>query len=463
MKHAFIILAYNEMELLKKLISHLVEIPCAIYLNIDGKLNVSDNTLRWLQACPSIKSIHRRKVNWGGFSILKAEMDLLSLALKDSSAGYFHFLSGQDYPIRPMGMFLKYFEEKAPQSYLDFKQAPYWAICERLLYYMPHDIISARVPKGKTMVKQVKKIQRRFHMERSLLHIPQMVYLGSQWCSLTKEAGKFIVEYTRQHPEFYNRLRHTFAPEEMYFPTILANYFKKEKVNSSNNLRFIRWADENGNTPANLGPEHLKFLGGNDLFFARKVTTAVSLPLISAIDNYLVNHYTTYKRYFEYDKNVAESIVGILRDLQVSSILAIGDRLLYLDAMLGSKFLANGLVFSNIDLNMAKLLNIDKFCQLTSWSEQLSMEPEERYDCLLMVNFFSQTKHDLSKVLSYMKELVAKYVLVVEDNQSGMSCIDFGIALERAGFSTNSVLNQILTAKIPHIGDSIKVFLLIKE
>lgn len=100
-----------------------------------------------------------------------------------------------------------------------------------------------------------------------------------------------LLRYTKEHPGFLKRLNHTFASEEIYIHTVLLNYYDEDKICSENNLRFIRWREENGNRPANLGEEHFKFMLDKNHFFARKMVSPISTKLMEYIDYYLLEHF----------------------------------------------------------------------------------------------------------------------------------------------------------------------------
>lgn len=462
MRHAFIILSYNELALLKRLVCRLTEAPCDIYLNIDGKLALSGEDLEFFKKKASIRYIGTDKIHWGGRSVLSLEMKLLSIAINDGRTDYFHLVSGQDYPVKPVAHFLQYFENKELASYIDCRQATHKEVCDRLLCFTPYDWFDARSSRGKKIMDFLKKYQGKLHLERSLASAPKHLMLGSQWCSLTKAACCFILEFTRRHPQFYRRLNHTFAPEELYFPTILVNYFKEEKVICRNNLRFIRWSMENGNSPANLAKEHFKFLADGHLYFARKMTSEFSPQLIELVDHYLIDNFEEYGRYFAYDGKMTGEIVAFFRDLEVSSVLVVGDSMLYVDAFLGSGFLVNGLVESDLALEMARLFGISDYCQKVVFSEPMEMEEEDRFDVLLLVNRFDKEgRSEFLRILKNLMGLTCKYILLVETEGTDLS--DMPSMLRDTSFYTDAVLNKLLNQKIKKQTGSSSVCLLIKQ
>lgn len=415
MRHAFIILAHNEWEILKKLLAYLNHEECDLYLNIDCNADMLSEIESWLINNSNIKYCGHDRLHWGGYSILKTEIKMLNLAINSSDADYFHIISGQDYPIKPYSYFLKFFEDHPYQSYFDCRIATFREIDRRLLYYLPYDYYQVRNPKRFRFTSLLRGFQMRHQIKRPTSFFPDSIYLGSQWCSMTKDACAFLVSYTKQHPGFFKRMNHTFAAEEIYIHTILLNYYDKEKICVDNNLRFIRWRNENGNRPANLGEEHFKFMLNKNHLFARKMLAPISIKLMQNIDNYLVGLYHAYDSCFDYDYKIAEYLVKVINALKISSVLVVGDNLVYLDAFLGMNILANGICNNTKAYQIAQTMNIAEYCQVVDWTKNMAMEDEDRYDSLLFVNQLSRNE-DIVGCLENLSELTSLYMVFVEEN-----------------------------------------------
>ena len=72
-----------------------------------------------------------------------SEMHLLRMAVQRSDADYFHLISGQDYPTRPLDYFLEFFNRNAGKEYIGYLHLPHpnWEdnTFRRLQYYYPYD------------------------------------------------------------------------------------------------------------------------------------------------------------------------------------------------------------------------------------------------------------------------------------------------------------------------------------
>ncbi len=285
MKHAIIILAHKDIPLLCKIIQYF-DRECDIFVHIDKKAKIIDTDLKKISELKNIKKISRKySIHWGGFSILKAELYLLNLVLRTSDANYIHLISGQDYPVKPLHEFLDFFQNANEKNYLSVQKMSFKEVTNRLLYFQPYDWVE-RNTHGRNFIKKIVRFQKKMKLQRGACDLFATMYHGSQWFSITRATTNFILNYTKEHPTFYKRMKFTFAPEECYINTLLMHFKSNECVDS--NFRYIRWMYENGNNPANLTINHLGEIIESGAFFARKMEHPYCDILISAIDKYLL-------------------------------------------------------------------------------------------------------------------------------------------------------------------------------
>jgi hypothetical protein len=101
------------------------------------------------------------------------------------------------------------------------------------------------------------------------------LYGGSNWWSLSRSCLEYALNYSKENPEFKKALKYTFAPEEIFFQTILMQSpFKNDLVND--NLVYIDWEFRNGNRPAHLDISDLEKLNNSHKLFVRKIISPVS-------------------------------------------------------------------------------------------------------------------------------------------------------------------------------------------
>ena len=98
MKNAFLILAHNEFEVLRRLVEALDDSRNDIYIHFDRKVDTIPDLNTEYAGLTILK--HRVSVNWGAPSMLEAEYALFETAVARGSYQYYHLLSGVDLPIK---------------------------------------------------------------------------------------------------------------------------------------------------------------------------------------------------------------------------------------------------------------------------------------------------------------------------------------------------------------------------
>lgn len=360
MKHAIMIMAHKNLYQLCRLIEYF-RMSCDIFVHLDKKSTWSQEDVDRLYAYSQVKMVSiEYEVNWGGTSVLESEMALLQSAYANGIYDYFHLLSGQDYPVKPLSTFLDFFEKNKGNEYIQYVSIPNlrWekGSYRRFQYFYPYDWAQEKADPREWVREQVEK-QIKKGLKRPIPDEFDMLYGSSQWFSVTRDAVGILLQYTIDNPAFYNRLWMTFAPEECYVATVLLNRINMQRIVRSN-CRFIRWKYENGNRPANLGVEHFCYLLEEDILFARKMETSCSLPLLELIDKYLIYdrkvklsksgawHYDGYLAY-EYDRGFCEYVARFCAELSVVTAVDMGCGCGYYV----SKWRERGIPFAGYDAN----------------------------------------------------------------------------------------------------------------
>ncbi len=203
MKHAILILAHKNVEQLCRLVKYF-DCHFEVYIHIDKKQPIGIYEENILRAYPQVKLVSRDyDVNWGGTSVLESEMYLLRMAVDLGDADYFHLISGQDYPIRPLDHFLKFFEENAGKEFISYLHLPHpqWEdnTFRWLQYYYPYDYASGQENPRQWVREQV-RIQREKGCERPIPDVFEHLYGSSQGFSITREAVTSLIAYTDNSP-----------------------------------------------------------------------------------------------------------------------------------------------------------------------------------------------------------------------------------------------------------------------
>ena len=99
-KHAYLIMAHNEFDMLRRLLKELDDPRNDIYLHIDKKAKGFDfNILRNSVKHSQLILIPGMNIYWGTISQVKCELRLMQAAAK-GQYHYYHLLSGSDFPLK---------------------------------------------------------------------------------------------------------------------------------------------------------------------------------------------------------------------------------------------------------------------------------------------------------------------------------------------------------------------------
>ena len=288
MKHAILLLWHKDIEQLKNLIK-LFDEDFKFYIHIDKKSIITKEEIGRLKNNQQIAEVYQKyRINWGGFNILKAELLLLQEIVRDNSIGYIHFMSGQDYPIKKLDGIKSFFSKNNGKEFMEYIKLPVkkWehGTYDRFVYYRLNDWFDYNTHKGYRIIEKFIAIQKRIGYKRRIPDQFEHLYGGSNWMSITYECAKHITENKRKYRRFYNRLKYTFAADEVYFHTVILNSIFANKV-EKNNQRCILW-DGKG-SPIILNETHWWEIITSNRLFARKLDNKVSAKLIEYINRYL--------------------------------------------------------------------------------------------------------------------------------------------------------------------------------
>lgn len=274
MKQALLITAYKDFDQLENLCARFNG-KFNLYIHIDKKTIFTKSCRERLSVLANVRYIGQDYViNWGGVNHLKSYLKLLELALKDEENGFFHLITGQDYPIQTFAQFENIAEDAVVnnKNYLNVFNLPsaYWEHggIDRVERYNFYDLIDAK--KYHKWIKRIHKIQLILGVKRSLKDLPEKLFGGSTYWSLNRACVRYVMDYTRDNVNFLHRFKYTFCAEEIYFQTIIMNSkFASTVIND--NLRYIDWKSGRGGYPAFLDESDYDLLVNSGKLFARKI------------------------------------------------------------------------------------------------------------------------------------------------------------------------------------------------
>ena len=271
MKHAYLILAHNEPELLSLLVERLDDVRNDIYIHFDRKLSV----------LPDIKTLHaglyilkdRVDVRWADVSMLEAEYKLFN-AVVDSGSQYshHHLISGVDLPLKNQDYIHSFFVQHQGKEFVGLHQRPMNSHADRALHYWHPFTRSFR---GSGCVFAIKRILRYLVIQTQVLlgirrntTIP--FHKGGQWVSITRELIDYLLE---QEDRAFTIFSRTFGADEYFVPTLIWDTPFMERLfdatdESRGAMRYIGWRADG--QLIDFTPQDLPALQQTEYLFARK-------------------------------------------------------------------------------------------------------------------------------------------------------------------------------------------------
>ena len=268
MKHAYLIMAHDNFELLNKLLLMLDYPGNDIYLHVDKK--ATDFKLNDLPKLSESKLelIDRIDTNWGGYSLVQCELNLLKSSVK-GNYDYYHLLSGVDLPIKNQRQIHDFFEKNKGYEFVGFvdhwdkdiiiKKIPFIEVGRK------RDLISCikhRINKMSILFQRMLNKKPKFDFE---------LFKGSQWFSTTNDFAKFVLDSEFLIKKNFSNIQ---ASDEMVIQTILANSKFKDNIylgtNANEYESSMRNIDWNRGTPYTYKDNDFEELVQSNKLFARK-------------------------------------------------------------------------------------------------------------------------------------------------------------------------------------------------
>lgn len=241
-RHAYLIIAHNEPELLRLLVSSIDDIRNDIYVHLDKKADFNGCELKTKHSNLIVLPEHI-DARWGDYSLVKAELALFKKAHGNERYAYYHLLSGVDLPIKSQDYIHDFCDVHQGMEFVGIAQN----VSQRELdWRAQHWFLFARDFKSNNFIKRICRAL--FARIQSLIgykRIDLQVKKGSQWCSITDSLVTYILE---NEVLIYKWFNHTYCPDELFIQTLCWNSaFKNNLYSISNEFdgckRYIKWVD----------------------------------------------------------------------------------------------------------------------------------------------------------------------------------------------------------------------------
>lgn len=265
-RHAYLILAHNEPEILKILVEMIDDERNDIYIHIDKKSDI--NQFLPINVHHSNLTLTERiKVNWGGWSMVEATLLLLSTARKKGGYGYYHLLSGVDLPLKTQAYIHSKLDASPTLEYFDFSFSEHnkeaLINCTEWRYILReyvHDSLVIR----RTLCSFARKCYLQFQKILNLKKNYNVELVkASNWFSVTEACCDYILSKASW---LEDNFKYSCGPDEIAIPTLVFNSPFHSNV-SKDTIRKIDW---NRGEPYTWCKEDINELLSSTSLFARK-------------------------------------------------------------------------------------------------------------------------------------------------------------------------------------------------
>lgn len=282
MKHAYLIMAHNDFDILKKLIQLLDDENNDFYIHIDKKVkNFNFEAFVNIVKKSKIYFIDRTNISWGGDSQIFCELKLLKCAI-ESKYDYYHLLSGVDLPLKSKKEINDYFCSNNGKEFIRFdsKAASTNEHIERIKYFYFYQNEIGRSKNIftiflKILQKLLIKIQKILKINR--ISESSIIWSkGPNWFDITHS----FAEYLLSQKEFIEKhFKNTYCADEVLLQTIVLNSSFSNNI-CTDRIRYVDW---NRGKPYTFTINEFDELINSGSLFARKFSSTIDKKIIEEI------------------------------------------------------------------------------------------------------------------------------------------------------------------------------------
>ncbi len=269
-RHAYLIMAHNEPQLLDALLKALDNERNDIYLHIDAKAGFDCASYQ-----PVFSKVHyiqnRIDGRWGDFSLVEIEFALIRAAVQLGQYSHFHLLSGVDLPVKSQVFIHDYCNAHPQTLFIGYAQN---VTNSELAWRSQHRFLYSRSFKsGSTIKKITRALIARIQSLFKYTRYPLTVKKGSQWWSITSDFAKYLLDNEQQIRHYFQG---TYCPDEMVIQTLCWNSPFRHKICSVTDefhgcKRYIPW--HNGSLMP-FTDHDFTLMQHPDFWFARKFSSS---------------------------------------------------------------------------------------------------------------------------------------------------------------------------------------------
>lgn len=281
-KHAYLIIAHNQPELLKILLKTLDYSENDIYVHLDKKMgNICLEQFYEVVKYSGLFFLSNRlDVRWGDFSQIECELQLLEASIPQKYQ-YYHLMSGVDLPLKTQKEIHSFFDKHAGTEFVHF-DAPQ---IDPLSYTRVSKYIFIQKRRKNWIEKIIYKIMMivQFRVDRG--KGTKLVYQkGANWFSITNALAEYVVS---NRSLIEKQFKYTLCADEVFLQTLIAssdfiNFVSKN--NFSDNYETIQYCiDWKRGNPYEFRTNDFNNLMDSNMLYARKFNWNIDSEIVLRI------------------------------------------------------------------------------------------------------------------------------------------------------------------------------------
>ena len=291
-KHAFLVMAHNNFNVLKSFISQIDAENHDIYIHINKRVKTFPRDE--LIACATkskITFVERKVVKYCDYTMMDAVKSLMKTATQ-TYHDYYHMVSGADMMLKTNNEFDNFFEENFGKEFVAFASE----FSEDFVLYRNYFIALHRTKYHYVNVAFIKirrfliNLQKKFGLKVKPIHGYE-TKKGFDWYSLTHNAVNYLLEI---EPVFKKTFYRAFCPTEFFAQTLLWNskfknnlYQLDSKDQCAQCARYIDW--ERGR-PYTFRECDKEMLDNSEAMFARKFDENLDMKIVNYLKEKTLNN-----------------------------------------------------------------------------------------------------------------------------------------------------------------------------
>lgn len=289
---AFLILAHQHPTQVARLVGRLQTPQARVFVHLDRKSDMGPFHATIGDRATFLPRERRVAVRWGGFSMVRATLNLIEAALEaEPGLERFVLLSGVDYPVRPVEEILAALEPGREyiriDRVLDRDGDSPFDRCANRVFLGDNGWLNPRSARWRVS-QAARALESR--LKRPTVY-GEPIYYGPQWWALTREA----VELVRAARPSLDWFRFARIPDEMVFQTVLKNSARAPAIVQDATVRetghpflagvtYVDFQNGNPDLPRTLELSDLPEIQASGALFARKIDPELSAELVRRLD-----------------------------------------------------------------------------------------------------------------------------------------------------------------------------------